>query len=332
MRAALGSESEYASLAMLDETGLVVSWYGEVGASSEHVVDRDVSQFYLPKQIASNQPLRDLRSAAIGGSIRRQGWRRRADGTTFWGSVVIEAIMLRDGRLQGFSYVMRAATEPLTRRVSCLAPLLLGLLVCASLPVMAAPTAPRELPDHALPSRYGSGWDCARGFRRVGDACTQITVPANAYLDASGSSWRCDRGYLNVNDRCIVIKVPQNAYLDDVSGKGWRCDRNFRERPDACVPITVPANAHASGASYGQGWDCDRGFRVLGAECAPVAVPANGFLSRSGDQWECERGFRKNDAACVAVQLPANAHLDYSGNSWTCDVGFHTHADTCAAD
>ncbi len=115
MHTALARESDLPALAMLDETGVVVSWYGEVGGSSEdvseHVVDRHVSQFYLPKEIASNQPLRDLRSAAVGGCISREGWRRRTDGTTFWGHVVIEAVMLRDGRLQGFSYVMRAATE-----------------------------------------------------------------------------------------------------------------------------------------------------------------------------------------------------------------------------
>ena len=329
MHAALARESQHPSLAMLDETGVVVSWYGDVGASSEHVVDRHVSQFYIPKEIASNQPLRDLRSAAVGGSISREGWRRRTDGTTFWGHVVIEAVVLRDGRLQGFSYVMRAAAERIARRVSCLAPLLLGLSVCVSLPVAAAPG---ELPDHARASRYGSGWDCIRGFRLVGDTCVRIVVPANGYLDASGSSWRCDRGYLNVNERCLAIQVPPNAYLDDVYGKGWRCDRNFREGADACMRIEVPANAHASGSSYGLGWECDRGFRLLGTACAPVAVPANGFLSRSGDSWECERGFRKDDAACVAVQLPADAHLDYSGSSWTCDEGFHTHEASCAAD
>jgi hypothetical protein len=329
MHGALASESEHCSLAMLDETGVVVSWYGQVGASSEHVVGRHVSQFYLLREIAGNQPLRDLRSAAVGGSISREGWRRRTDGTTFWGHVVIAAVVLRDGRLQGFSYVMRAAAERMARRVSCLAPLLLGLSVCASLPVAAAPG---ELPDHARASRYGNGWECVSGFRRVGDTCAPIAVPAHAYLDASGSNWRCDRGYLNVNDRCIVIQVPRNAYLDDVHGRGWRCDRNFREAGGACVPIQIPANAYATGSSYGSGWDCDRGFRLTGTQCLPVAVPAQGFLSRSGDSWECERGFRKVDAACVAVELPANAHLDYSGNSWRCDDGFHTRAASCAAD
>jgi hypothetical protein len=329
MHAALARESEHSSLAMLDETGVVVSWYGEAGASSQNVVDRHVSQFYLPKEIASNQPLRDLRSATVGGTISREGWRRRTDGTTFWSHFVLEAVVLRDGRLQGFSYVMRAAAERIARRVSCLAPFLLGLAVFASLPVAATPS---DLPDHARASRYGNGWDCIRGFRRDGDTCVRIVVPANGYLDASGRSWRCDRGYRNVNESCLAIQLPPNAYLDDGNSKGWRCDRNFREGPDACVRIEVPANAHASGSSYGLGWECDRGFRLVGTACVPVAVPANGFLSRSGDNWECERGFRKDAAACVAVQLPADAHLDYSGNSWTCDDGFHTQGAGCTTD
>jgi hypothetical protein len=115
MHAALAREREHASLAMLDETGVVVAWYGEAGALSDNVVDRHVSQFYLPKEVATNQPLRDLRSAVVGGCVSREGWRRRTDGTTFWGHVVIEAVALRDGRLQGFSYVMRAAAERIPR-------------------------------------------------------------------------------------------------------------------------------------------------------------------------------------------------------------------------
>jgi hypothetical protein len=164
MHTALLRECEHSSLAMLDEAGIVVAWYGEAGASSEHVVDRHVSQFYLPRQLAGNQPLRDLRAAAVGGCISREGWRRRTDGTIFWGHVVIEAVVLRDGRLQGYSFVMQSATDRLTRRASCLAPLLLGLSVCASLPVAAA-RADAHL-DYS-----GSHWTCDAGFQAHGAGC-----------------------------------------------------------------------------------------------------------------------------------------------------------------
>jgi hypothetical protein len=330
MHSAMVRDGENSSLAMLDESGVVVSWFGQAGARDDHVVDRHLAQFYLPGQIASNQPHRDLRSAVVRGSTTQQGWRRRADGTTFWCNVVIAAVVLRDGRLQGFSYVMRASNERIPRGTSCLAPLLLlGLSLCAALPVAAGPS---ELPEHARASRYGSGWECASGFRRVGDHCAHIVVPAHGYLDASGRDWRCDRGYLRVDNRCAAIQVPQNAYLDDVHGKGWRCERDYREVNGACVRIEVPLNAHATASSYGSGWDCDRGFRLAGSACLPVAVPAQGFLSRSGDAFECERGYRKDDAACIAVRLPANAHLDYSGSDWRCDEGFHTRGTRCVED
>jgi hypothetical protein len=109
--AAMARDSENTSLAMLDENGVVVSWYGQVGAASEGVVDRHVAQFYLPEEVADDQPLHDLCAAVIGGGATRQGWRRQTDGTPFWGHVVIEPVVLRNGRLQGFSYLIRPASR-----------------------------------------------------------------------------------------------------------------------------------------------------------------------------------------------------------------------------
>ena len=115
MHAALGVDAENHSLAMLDEAGVVVAWYGQPSTgdvAAEHIVNRHVSQFYIPAEVASKQPLHDLYSAAVAGSHTREGWRRRADGRTFWGITVIHAVMLRDGRLQGFSYITAASDGP----------------------------------------------------------------------------------------------------------------------------------------------------------------------------------------------------------------------------
>jgi hypothetical protein len=376
IHAAMGLRAQHCSVAMLDETGIVVSWHGELGAgrrTGEDIVNRHVSQFYIPEDIGSNQPQRDLRSATIEGSNIRQGWRRQADGTTYWGSVLIEAVVLRDGRLQGFSFVISACDGPAAdvpvpqslrfrqgeemsgssaemlplrfrlprdrmvrsrdaarqRRLSRLAPALLVLSLWASLPTAAEAS---DWPEHARASRYGGGWECVSGFRRIGNSCVTIVVPANAYLDAAGSGWRCNRGYVNVREACVAVKVPQNAYLDDSYGQGWRCDHGYREANGVCAAVSIPMNAHGSGSSYGSGWECNRGFRQADAECVAVVVPAQGYLTRSGDNWECERGFMRKDSACITVQPPANAHLDYSGNGWSCDEGFHKHAVTCVQD
>lgn len=103
-----------ASLAMLDEAGTVVSWYGSPDGrdyAPEEVVDRHLSLFYALEEVARRQPDRDLRAAVIEGRITRQAWRRRPDGSAFWGSIDIEPVVLRDGRVQGFSYVASAPDQ-----------------------------------------------------------------------------------------------------------------------------------------------------------------------------------------------------------------------------
>lgn len=105
------SAGQPGSLAMLDEAGIVVCWYGSSDGrdySSEEVVDRHLSMFYVSEDVARRQPHRDLRAAVIEGRVSRQAWRRRSDGSAFRGAIDIEPVVLRDGRVQGFSYVASA--------------------------------------------------------------------------------------------------------------------------------------------------------------------------------------------------------------------------------
>jgi len=107
----MAAEAQSSSLAMLDETGLVICWYGTPDGrdyAAEEVVDRHVSLFYVSEEVARRQPYRDLRSAVIDGQMTRRAWRRRRDGSAYWGTFDIEPVVLRDGRVQGFSYVTRA--------------------------------------------------------------------------------------------------------------------------------------------------------------------------------------------------------------------------------
>lgn len=113
--AAMGVNAGRCSMAMLDATGVVISWYDPARVAeraASQVVDRHVSQFYVPGDIANSLPDRDLRLAAADGSSTQHGWRRRADGGVYWGTTVIDAVMLRDGRLQGFSHVTRRSPGP----------------------------------------------------------------------------------------------------------------------------------------------------------------------------------------------------------------------------
>lgn len=103
------------SFAMLDSSGVVVSWYDRASnsaADSGHVVDRHMSQFYVPEDIAISIPHRDLRVAVVAGSNTQQGWRRQPNGAVFWGMTIIDALTLRDGRLQGFALATRRSRGP----------------------------------------------------------------------------------------------------------------------------------------------------------------------------------------------------------------------------
>src|SRR5688500_7903792 len=89
------------------------------------------------------------------------------------------------------------------------------LMVLTPLGSSSVSEAADTLPDNAVASRHGTGWECRSGFQRIANRCTRIVVPANAYLDASADRWQCDRGYVRTNDACTPVKVPQHAYLDD---------------------------------------------------------------------------------------------------------------------
>ncbi len=56
-------------------------------------------------------PLSLLEQARIHGKAIHEGWRRRKDGSAFWGSVVLTALHNDQGKTIGFSKVTRDLTE-----------------------------------------------------------------------------------------------------------------------------------------------------------------------------------------------------------------------------
>jgi hypothetical protein len=72
---------------------------------------------------------------------------------------------------------------------------LTAFLLAASTGVSSQSPVP---PVNAHASRFGSGWECSRAFRRADEACVAIKVPSNAYLDSSGGDWECNRGYIKL--------------------------------------------------------------------------------------------------------------------------------------
>lgn len=51
------------------------------------------------------------------------------------------------------------------------------------------------IPQNARLNYLGNGWECNRGFYRVGNECQPVQLPRYATLDVYGSGWVCQRGY-----------------------------------------------------------------------------------------------------------------------------------------
>ncbi|SIR65923.1 PAS domain-containing sensor histidine kinase [Natronorubrum thiooxidans] len=66
--------------------------------------------FYTDSDQADDIPQRNLTQAREAGMVEDEGWRVRADGSTFWANVTITAIRT-DGELQGYAKVTRDMTD-----------------------------------------------------------------------------------------------------------------------------------------------------------------------------------------------------------------------------
>jgi two-component system sensor histidine kinase/response regulator len=103
------------ALLMLDPEGYIVSWNAGAerikGYKADEIIGQHFSRFYLPGDIATGHPDKELRIAAGEGRYVEEGWRVRKDGSRFLADVVITAIRDGVGRLRGFAKVTRDVTE-----------------------------------------------------------------------------------------------------------------------------------------------------------------------------------------------------------------------------
>jgi PAS domain S-box-containing protein len=100
---------------MLDPEGRVASWNAGAerikGYRANEIVGQHFSRFYIPADIESQKPARELIIATSEGRYEEEGWRVRKDGSWFWANVIITALRDPSGELRGFAKVTRDLTE-----------------------------------------------------------------------------------------------------------------------------------------------------------------------------------------------------------------------------
>lgn len=99
---------------LLDRDGNVSTWNKGAerltGYKPAEIIGRHFSEFYPPEELVRGKPVEELAIAARQGCVRDEGWRVRNDGTQFWGSTLITAIMDDAGAVTGFSKITRDMT------------------------------------------------------------------------------------------------------------------------------------------------------------------------------------------------------------------------------
>ncbi len=105
---------------MLDAEGRVSTW--NVGAQRlkgygpDEIIGQHFSVFYTPEDLALDRPGRLLAEARAGGRAEEFGWRVRKDGSRFQASVSVTTARDNQGRVAGFTKIVRDNSTALRAR------------------------------------------------------------------------------------------------------------------------------------------------------------------------------------------------------------------------
>jgi PAS domain S-box-containing protein len=109
------SEVQDYAIILLDRAGNIQNWNTGAqiikGYTAEEIIGKSFKLFYQPEDVKKQLPEKLLKEAELKGKAVQEGWRKRKDGSKFWGSIVITALHDSDGMVIGFSKVTRDLTE-----------------------------------------------------------------------------------------------------------------------------------------------------------------------------------------------------------------------------
>ncbi|WP_392535006.1 PAS domain S-box protein [Nostoc sp. C117] len=99
----------------LDPQGRVITWNAGAeninGYTAKEILGQHFSCFYPASDLEQDRPSKSLQIAASAGRFAEEGWRVRKNGSQFWASVLLTAIPGKQGKLLGFSSIIRDITE-----------------------------------------------------------------------------------------------------------------------------------------------------------------------------------------------------------------------------
>lgn len=109
------AEVEDYAIILLDAEGNILNWNKGAqrikGYKEKDIIGQNFRIFYLPQDRQNLLPEKLIAEASLNGRALHEGLRVRADGTTFWGTIVITALHDDNNNIIGFTKVTRDLTE-----------------------------------------------------------------------------------------------------------------------------------------------------------------------------------------------------------------------------
>lgn len=103
------------AITLLDKDGIILNWNQGAtrikGYEEKEIVGKSFRVFYSLEDRAAKLPERLISQASETGRATHEGWRRKKDGSYFWGFVTITALHNEENEIIGFSKVTRDLTE-----------------------------------------------------------------------------------------------------------------------------------------------------------------------------------------------------------------------------
>jgi PAS domain S-box-containing protein len=103
------------AIIFLDIEGFISDWNAAAekikGYSAEEIIGKHFRIFYFPEDQQEGLPEKLLHIARTEDRAQHEGWRKRKDGTRFWGNITITALHDDENNVIGFVKVTRDLTE-----------------------------------------------------------------------------------------------------------------------------------------------------------------------------------------------------------------------------
>lgn len=103
------------SIFMMDLSGSITTWNTEaeriIGYTESEIIGRNFSIIFTPEDLVAEIPAQELRLAREDGRAEDERWHVRKDGTLFWALGIVTPMLDTEGKLSGFSKILRDMTD-----------------------------------------------------------------------------------------------------------------------------------------------------------------------------------------------------------------------------